>query len=292
MRLAYYPGCSPQSTTSELDATARKIALALQIELADLNGAACCGSVELRISDPDLFFAINARTLAMAESQGLDLLTICNTCQLTLSQTNQHLKEDVRLLERTNRVLSTIHLQYRGGVNIKHFLWVLLADVGRERIRKEIRTPLTGLKVAPFYGCHLLRPKKSLGFDDPDNPKSLQDLIHICGAEPVDFAGKIECCGFHNLPYDPELAVRLTGKYLKEARDAGAACIVTPCPLCFTMLDGYQEKADKILGFHVNLPVFHVPQLLGLAMGFGKDELMLKRNIISTNEILRKIGRG
>jgi len=292
MKFAYYPGCSPQSTTRELDITTRKIAMALKIELVDLNGPACCGSVELRLNDPDLFYAINGRTLAMAESQGLDLLTICNTCQLTLSQANQHLKGDIELLEKINRVLSKVHLEYRGGVNIKHFLWVLLADVGHEKIRKEIKMPLTGLKVAPFYGCHILRPKKTLGFDDPDNPKSLKDFIQICGAEPVDFPGKTKCCGFHNLPYEPELAVKLTGKYLKEAKDAGADCMVTPCPLCFTMLDGYQKKACKTSGFQIALPVFHFPQLLGLAMGMGKDQLMLKKNMVSADEVLFRIGRG
>lgn len=292
MRFAYYPGCSPQSTTRELDITTRKIAVALEIELVDLKGPACCGSVELRLNDPDLFYAINGRTLAMAESHGLDLLTICNTCQLTLSQANQHLKENNGLLEKTNRVLSEVHLGYGGGVNIKHFLWVLLANVGHEKIKKEIKTPLTGLKVAPFYGCHILRPKKTLGFDDPDNPRSLKDFIQICGADPVDFPGKINCCGFHNLLYEPELAVKLSGKYIKEAKDAGAECMVTPCPLCFTMLDGYQKKANKGSGSQGNLPVFHVPQLLGLAIGMGKDELMLKRNMISADEILRRIGRG
>jgi succinate dehydrogenase / fumarate reductase cytochrome b subunit len=290
MRFGYYPGCSPQSTTRELDVTTRKIAEALGIELVDLNGAACCGSVELRVSNAELFYGINGRTLAMAEDQGLDILTICNTCQLTLSQANQHLQENSKLLEKTNRILSEVNLEYKGGVNIRHLLWVLLADLGHEKIKKGIKRPLTGLKVAPFYGCHILRPKKELGFDDPDNPKSLEDLIQICGAEPIDFLGKTRCCGFHNLPYEPELAVKLTGKYLIEARNAGAECIVTPCPLCFTMLDGYQEKANNSFGFHVNLPVFQVPQLLGLAMGMEEDELMLKRNMISVNEILHKVG--
>jgi succinate dehydrogenase / fumarate reductase cytochrome b subunit len=274
MKFAYYPGCSPQSTTRELDGVTRKIAKALEIELVDLNGPACCGSVEMRVNDPDLFYAINARTLAMAESRGLNLLTICNTCQLVLGQANQSLKRDGELLDK-----------------VKHLLWVLLTDVGPEKIKRKLKVPLTGLRIAPFYGCHILRPKEALGFDDPDDPKSLEDFVRICGGEPVDFPGKIKCCGFHNLPYDPMLAVALTGKYLQEASDAGADCIVTPCPLCFTMLDGYQREANRESGSRVNLPVFHLPQLLGLAMGMGKDELMLKRHMVSADGILRKIGR-
>lgn len=292
MKFAYYPGCSPQSTTREVDVVTRNIAKVLEIELVDLNGPACCGSVEMRVNDPNLFYAINARTLAMAESQGLDLLTICNTCQLVLGQANQALKKDSELLGKINQALSAVHLKYSGGVKIKHLLWILLKDVGPERIKRKLKMLLTGLKVAPFYGCHLLRPKEDLGFDDPDDPKSLEDFIRICGGAPVDFPGKIKCCGFHNLPYDPRLAVALTGKYLQEASEAGADCMVTPCPLCFTMLDGYQTEAKNSLGVQVNLPVFHLPQLLGLAMGMGKDELMLKRNMVSIDGILRKIGRG
>ena len=291
MKFAYYPGCSPQSTTRELDVVARKLAKALEIELVDLNGPVCCGSVEMRVNDSDLFYAINARTLAMAESQGLDLLTICNTCQLALGQANQALKKDRELLNKINQALSAVQMKYSGGVEVKHLLWILLKDVGPETIKRKIKIPLTGLKVAPFYGCHLLRPKEVLGFDDPDDPKSLEDFIRISGGEPVDFPGKVKCCGFHNLPYDPLLAVTLTGKYLQEASEAGANCMITPCPLCFTMLDGYQIEANKKLSSQVNLPVFHLPQLLGLAMGMGKDELMLKRNMVPADGILRKIGR-
>jgi len=291
MKFAYYPGCSPQSTTRELDVVTRKIAKALDIELVDLTEAACCGSVELRINDPDLFYAINARTLAMAESRGLDILTICDTCQLILSQANHSLKRNNELLDKVNQALGKVDLQYYGGVEVKHLLWILLKDVGPDNIKKVVKYPLTGLNVAPFYGCHLLRPKEALGFDDPDDPKSLEDFIRICGGKPIDYPGKVKCCGFHNLPYDPKLAMTLTGKYLEEARHAGANCMVTPCPLCFTMLDGYQQEANQTLGTQVNLPVFHLPQLLGLAMGMRKEELMLERNMVSPEGVLRSIGR-
>jgi succinate dehydrogenase / fumarate reductase, cytochrome b subunit len=290
MKFAYYPGCCPQTTTRELDVSTRKIAMRLGIDLVDLNEAACCGSVELRLNDPDLFYATNGRTLAMAEAQGLDILTVCNTCELTLAQANKTLKEDHELLNKTNRALSTVHLKYSGGVSVKHLLWILLSDVGPAKIKKEIKKPLTSLKVAPFYGCHILRPKEILGFDDPDNPRSLDDFIQLCGAEPVDYLGKTKCCGAHIHGYKPELALTMTGKYLKQARDAGAQCMVTPCPLCFCMLDGHQKQANKKLGFHFNLPVFHLPQLLGLAMGMGEDELMLKRHMVSAHELLCQIG--
>ena len=164
----------------------------------------------------------------------------------------------------------------------------MLADIGEKNLKKKVVKPLSRLKVAPFSGCHLLRPKEVLGFEDPDKPTSLERLIRICGAEPIDYPGKIKCCGFHNLPYEPDLAVDLTGKYLKEAQESGANCMVTPCPLCFTMLDGYQKEAVKRLKTPLDLPVFHVPQLLGLAMGMDNKELMLGRNMISPKAILEQ----
>lgn len=289
MRFAYYPGCSPQSTTKELDANTRSTAAALGLDLVDLNGAACCGSVELRLNDEDLFYALNARTFAMAEKQGLNLMTVCNTCQLTLAQANRKLNADQKLLDRVNIALNETGIEYRGGVEIKHYLWVLIEDVGANKIKQRVRAPLSGLKVAPFYGCHLLRPKEDLGFDDPDDPKSLEELIGICGGEPVHYPGRIKCCGFHNLPYDQQLAVTLCGTYLKEAKEAGADCMVTPCPLCFTMLDGYQKEAEKALNIRLGLPVFHMSQLLGLAFGMTADSLMLGRSMVKPSELLKRI---
>ena len=289
MRFAYYPGCSPQSTTVELDHVTRKLAEILEIELVELKGASCCGTVELRLRNPDLFRGLNTRTLAMAEKLGLDILTVCDTCQLNLAQVNKELREDQEISLRTNEVLSEINLKYTGTVEVKHFLWVLLEDVGTQRLKDRVTNPLSSLKIAPFYGCHILRPKGVLGFEDPDKPTSLERLIRICGAEPVDYRGKTKCCGFHNLPYDRDLALELTGKYLKEAKEEGADCVVTPCPLCFTMLDGYQKEAEKRLDARLDLPVFHVPQLLGLAMGMDGKEMMLGRNMVSPARLLQRL---
>ena len=289
MRFAYYPGCSPQSTTKELDVTTRSTAEALGIDLVDLEGLACCGSVELRLNNEELFYAINARSLAMAERQGLNFLTICNTCQLTLCQANRKLKNDSALLDKINGILKEANLEYRGGVEIRHYLWVLMEDLGPEKLKERIQRPLSGLKIAPFYGCHLLRPLEDLGFDDPDDPSSLEDFITICGGEPVNYEGKIKCCGFHNLPYDQDLAVSLTGKFLKQAKDAGADCMVTPCPLCFTMLDGYQQEAERALNAKIDLPVFHLPQLIGLAMGMEGDDILLRRSMVQPFRILERI---
>jgi len=289
MKFAYYPGCSPKSTTIELDKTTRKLAEKLGIELVELEDASCCGTVELRSRNEDLYRALNGRTLAMAEKQGLNILTTCATCQLSLAQVNKELRDDKSQLAKTNRILSEIDLKYHGGVEVRHLLWVLLEDVGAERLKKQIVKDLERLRVAPFYGCHILRPKEILGFDNPNNPTSLETMIRLCGAEPVDYRGKTKCCGFHNLPYQQKLAVKMSARYLKEAKDNGANCVVTPCPLCFTVLDGFQSLASKELNTNLDLPVFHLPQLLGLAMGMNGKELMLSRNMVSPRTILAEI---
>ena len=286
MKFAYYPGCSPKSTTLELDKTTKRVCAKLDIELMELEDASCCGTVEIRSKNEDLYLALNARTLAMAEKLGLDIVTTCATCQLILAQVNRRLRDDKEQLEITNKVLSYGGLKYDGTVEVRHFLWVLLEDVGVERVKREVVRRLEGLRVAPFYGCHMLRPSDILGFDDPKNPTSLETIIRLCGAEPVDYRGKTQCCGFHNLPYQQKLAVSMSAKYLKEARDNGTQCMVTPCPLCFTVLDGFQSLAEKELGTDLDIPVFHLPQLLGLAMGMNEKELMLSRNMISPKKVL------
>jgi len=288
MNVAYFAGCSPQSTTKELDASTRRTAQALGFQLKELREATCCGSVELKLNNDDLFYSLNARTLAMAERESDILMTVCNTCQLMLSQANRRLKADGEMRERANRVLAGMGLKYEGRVEVKHYLWLLLNDLGLERLAERISKPASGLKVAPFYGCHILRPKEALGFEDPDEPHSLEDLINLMKAVPVDYPGKIKCCGFHNLPYDKDLAIALTGQYLLEAKKAGAECLVTPCPLCFTMLDGYQAEAEKKLKTIINLPVFHLPQLIGLALGLDPEALMLGRNMVPVGGVLSR----
>jgi len=290
MKRAYYPGCSPKSTTREADYVSRKVITRFGVELVELEGAACCGAGEIRSTHPDIFSSLNARTLAMAEKLGLDVITICATCQLNLAEVNKRIKEDQKVSDHVNQILSECDMKYGGGVEVKHLLWFLLDEIGPAKIVSEISRPLSSLRVAPFYGCHMLRPVELLGFDDPDSPTSLKRFIEICGAEAVDCDGKTKCCGFHNVASNSKLACQLTGSYLEEATAMQADCIVTPCPLCFTMFDGYQKESGKLLGKTFHIPVFHIAQLLGMAMGMTWRDLMLERHIISPKGLFEKLG--
>ena len=289
MKFAYYPGCSAKSTCPELDVSMKAVAKILGIELTELEVAACTGARQLRDSNEELFLTLNARTLALAEKLERNVVTVCATCLLNLAEVNDKLRRDAELRTKINRNLSEIGLKYRGECEVTHLLWVLLRDIGAEALAKRIVRPLHGLRVAPFYGCHILRPKDVLGFDDPDSPTSLDTLIRLVGAEPVAYDGKKRCCGFHVLMAREDVALKLSGRRLWEAREAKADCLVTTCPLCHTSLDPYQSAAARTSGAKADLPIIHLPQLLGLGLGLDPIELKLDGHVVSMAPVLEKI---
>ena len=292
MRYAYYPGCSAKVTCPELHHSTIKVAEKLGIELIELDSASCCGAGVINEANPDLNLALNARNLALAEQQELyTVLTICCTCQHTLADANKRLKNNAILLSKINNVLSKIGLKYNGKVAVKHFLWILIEEFGLEKLRKYVVTPLNGLKIAPFYGCHLLRPKEVLGFDDPEKPTSLDQLIELFGGKPVEYNGKTKCCGFHLILAKQKTALKMAGKNLQNAKEMGAECMVTPCPLCHMALDIYQQKIEGVMRAKINLPVLHLPQLVGLAMGLSMHEIKLSTHIVSAEKLFHKIGK-
>ncbi|MBI4292616.1 MAG: CoB--CoM heterodisulfide reductase iron-sulfur subunit B family protein [Betaproteobacteria bacterium] len=289
MKFAYYPGCSAKTTCPELDQSMKAVAKKLDLDLAELEVATCTGSRQIRDSNEELFLTINARTLALAERLERDVMTVCATCLLNLTEVNNTLRENAELRKKINANLATIGLEYRGSVEVTHILWVLLRTIGAEQLAKKIVRPLRGLRVAPFYGCHILRPKDVLGFDDPDSPTSLDSLIRLLGAEPVDYDGKKRCCGFHVLMTKEDLALKISGRRLTQAREGQADCVVTTCPLCHSSLDPYQAAVESKLGKKIALPIVHLPQLLGLGLGISAKELKLEGNAVSTAPVLEKI---
>lgn len=289
MKFAYYPGCFPEDTAAECDRSTREIVRRLGIELVPLESTACCGARMVNVVNPELNLALNARTLALAESQNLDVLTICSTCLFTLAEVNARLKDDSESRGRINEILSRTGLLYNGGVNVTHLLWVLLENVGVDRLQEEVTRPLSGLKVAPFYGCHTIRPADLLGFEDSRNPTSLERVIRAVGAEPVDYLGKIKCCGFHVIISDEKVALRIAAHQLRDATEHGADCLVTPCPLCHFVLDNYQPKIERQTKSKIELPVFHLAQLVGLALEIEARDLQFARHIVSPSHVLKAI---
>jgi len=289
MKYALYPGCAAKGATPELYQSTMAIIGRLGIEVTELTAASCCGAGVVGELDPEGALALSARTFAQAERVGLDVMTICGTCQGVMGGANRKLKADTALLERVNNLIEPEGLTYRGTVQVKHLLWIVVREVGLEKLKDEVQVTLGDLRIAPFYGCYILRPSWDLGFDDPENPTSMEKVIRAVGAEPVDYAGKVKCCGFPIILEKENIALTMNGTNLKEAKDAGADAMVTPCPLCHMSLDIYQERAARKINAKLELPVLHLPQMLGLAMGVPAEELGVRRHLVSVDPLIKAI---
>lgn len=291
LRYALYPGCAAKGATPELYQSTMAIIGQLGIEVVELTAASCCGAGVVGEAEPDVALALNARTFAQAEQLGLDVMTICGTCQGVMGAANKRLKEEPRVRERINQMLAQDGIAYRGTVQVKHLLWIVVREVGLHQLRGLVRIPMQGFRIAPFYGCYILRPSWDLGFDDPENPTSLEKVIKAVGGEAVAYPGRTKCCGFPIILEKEAIAVAMAGQNMKEAKDEGADFMVTPCPLCHMSLDIYQDRAGRAVHTTLNLPILHLPQLLGLAMGMPAKDLGLSRHFIPVDSILRTIER-
>ncbi len=280
-RYAYYPGCLASLSQLELDSSSRAVIKLLGIELVEMPSVTCCGAGDIHEAKPDYYLHISARILGQAEQTGCDtILTICNVCTLNLRQANKALQADAALLNRINDNLKEVGAAtYQGGVDVRHLLWEVSEGEGYERFKSIAVQSLEGLKVAPFYGCQILRPTKILGFEDPDSPQSLERLIIACGAEPIDYPAKVKCCGFPIILAREDVALGELVQPLEQAIDAGADVIVTPCPLCHLSLDAWQRKAAAFSGRDYEIPILHLGQLLGAAAGIEESELKFKRHV-------------
>jgi succinate dehydrogenase / fumarate reductase cytochrome b subunit len=290
MKVAFWPGCVSKGACPELYVSMEKIAPAIGLELLELWEAPCTGAGVLSEQNPELAYSLNALSLAMAEEKGADLMTICSTCQGVLSGAQYKFAHDEALLKRVNSVIADGGYQYRGTTKVKHLLWILVEDIGLDKLRPLIKRRLTGLNVAPFYGCYILRPEEHLGLrEKPERSTYLEQIIELVGATPVEYLGKSKCCGFPMLTFNPDTSLKMAGKHLTEAKAKGADLLVTPCPLCHLNLDGQQPDAEKAIKAPLGTPIFHLPQLLGLALGFEPAELRLNHHVVNTKLALDKV---
>lgn len=295
LRYAYFPGCVAQGACSELHKSTMAISQVLGIELIELKKAACCGSGTYKEDSQLLEDTVNARNIALAESLNLPLLTHCSTCQGVIGHVDERLKEakkyDLEYFNRVNGFLQRENCSpYQGTTEVKHILWALIGDYGLEALQAKVKKPLKGLKCAAFYGCYLLRAQKHLPFDNPFNPQSLEQVFSTLGATPVYYEGRIKCCGWPLSSYATEQSFPMAGKNLLDAIARGADCIVTPCPLCHLNLDSRQPEVAQVMGEKLDLPILHLPQLVGLALGIEPEKLGLNNHVVSTQKILQKLG--
>jgi len=295
LKYAYFPGCVAQGACRELYQSTQALTQALGIELIELKKAACCGSGTFKEDSLLLEDTVNARNIALAEELNLPLLTHCSTCQGVIGRVDERLKESQQTnpayLEQVNSLLTQEGcLPYRGNTTVKHLLYAIVADYGLQELENRVSRRLSGIKCAAFYGCYLLRAQKSMPYDDPYNPQSMENVFRAVGATPVYYRGRTQCCGWPLSSYATTQAFKMAGMHIQEALVAGADCMVTPCPLCHLNLDSRQPEVEKVVGEKLGLPVLHLPQLIALALGIKPKELGLERHIVSTRPLLEKLG--
>jgi len=283
----YFPGCSSSEGGAKAYGwSTRAVSKVLDIELVDLDDWNCCGSTPYSSVEELASFCLSARNLALAEKRGLDLVTPCSSCYVILNKTNSHLKQYPHLKAQVDEALAAGGLKYNGTVRVRHLLDVLVNDIGYEAIAAKVKRHLDGLKVAPYYGCQVVRPR--FGFDHPEFPNSLDKLLVSLGGEAVPFPLKTRCCGGSLIIPEEALALDLIGKILNSALSNGAECLITVCPLCQTNLDAYQSRVNQRFKTRFNLPVLFFTQLMGFAFGLSEEDLGLKTSIVPVERVLAK----
>ncbi len=285
-KFAFYTGCVSKGACPELFQSTMAVASKIGMELVEMESVGCSGAGVLpaQISDP-----INARTLAMAEEMGLPIVTICSTCQGVIGAARLRLMNEQYRNSINERFLREERLEYKGTAVVKHFLWVLVEEFGLDTLEKAIEAPLTDLKVSPFYGCYLRRPDDVI--EQGGRKRYMEQVFSAVGATNVDISGKGKCCGFPIASVDETNSLAMAAKHTGEAHDEGADAMVVPCPLCHLNLDGQQDRAASSTGKELDIPIMHLPQLVGLALGISPEELGLQRNMVDTSPILKKLGR-
>lgn len=291
-KYALFLGCTVPIKGLHYELSARKVAERLGIEFVDIPDFACCG-FPLASIHHHTAITLAARNLALAEAEGLNILTLCSACTGELTKVQKHLasEEGAEDLKRINADLKDLGCEYHGNVVVKHFARVLLEEVGLDRIKEEITQPLIGINIAPHYGCHCLRPSEIFdGFDDPIRPDHLDKLIEVTGATSVQYREKMQCCGGGILAFEEETPIKMVKQKLDHIKEANADAMTLICPSCDVMYDEYQPTVETTFDTEYKIPILFYSQLLGLAMGMDpKKDLAVKKNVVRVKPLLQKI---
>lgn len=272
LKYLFFLGCTVPYRLSNYEISARKVLSNLGVELVEMPEFNCCG-LPMDIVSHNLMLSLASRNLCLAEREGLNIMTLCNGCFGTLNKTNKMLKEDREAREKVEKYLIGDNMKFKGNIEVKHLVHVLTEDVGLEKIKNSVKKPLTSLHVAQHTGCHILRPAREVGKDDPENPTFLKNLIRLTGAECLDYMGETECCANPIIGVNEEIPFQVAREKLNNVKAVGAQALITVCPFCHTMFDANQSRIERAFNEKYNLPVLHYTQLLGLAMGFTSEEL-------------------
>jgi heterodisulfide reductase subunit B len=285
-------GCTVPVRALNYEISARKVAGKLGLRLSDVPDFSCCG-YPVKSVHRYAYLLMAARNLALAEKKGFPLCTLCSACCGALTEANHEIQEDEKLRKRINEDLfEWLGYRYEGGIRVTHFIRVLDQEVGRKRISEQLQADLSSLRVAPHYGCHYTKPSTIYNrTEDPEDPKSLDELIEATGAQSVQYEDKLQCCGGGVLAFDEQVALAMAHRKLDHLRAQQADAMILLCPFCNIMYEGNQRKIEKAYQTEYKLPILYYPQLLGLALGLEPDELGMKMNRVRTTELVKKINR-
>jgi heterodisulfide reductase subunit B len=284
-------GCAVPYRVASYEISARKVLKKLGLELVEMPEFNCCG-LPLDPVSHETMLILAARNLALAEREGLDIITLCPGCAGTLKKVNKMLKEDKNLREEINQHLKETGLEFKGTANPRHVLQVLREDVGLKKIKDSVIMPLYGLKVAEHNGCHILRPREFIGFDDPEDPETLKMLIEATGAKCVDYMDETECCGAPSVGVNDKIALQLARDKLNNIKKVNAQALITICAFCHIMYDTNELRIEKTFNETYGIPILHYPQLLGLAQGMKPEELAFSELRVNPSKILEQVCKG
>jgi heterodisulfide reductase subunit B len=282
-KFAYYPGCSLESLSLSYHQSALESTSALDVELQELEDWNCCGATAYFHADELLAHTLVARNLAIAEKDGLDFVAPCSACYKNAYFTNQQLHEEPDLADHINFALEEDNLHLDGTIDVKHLMEVFIDDIGLEELQSKAIHPLAGLRVAPYYGCQLVRPRKD--GENVENPQFFEDLLTAIGAEPVDYVTKMRCCGGSLIMTNREAALDMVFQLLSDATKRETDVIATICPLCNVNLEAYQRQVNQEYNTELKIPVMYFTQLIGIALGIDPEKLGIGKELISSAEL-------
>jgi len=281
MKLGFYPGCSLKGTSREYNESVKALAAALDIELKDIEDWNCCGATAAHSMNKELSLALPARVLALAEKQGFEEIVVpCASCYNRLSVAQYELSEDEDL---RHKIIDSIGISFAGNVNILNVVQFIDKYV-KDMIPAKVNHPFN-YDVACYYGCLLVRPHKILKFDRVEDPTSMDELMKLIGANPIDWAYKTECCGAGLSVSRTDLVAKLSGNIVKDAADRGAKAIIVACPMCHSNLDMRRPQIDQYLNENITVPVIYITQAIGLAIGLKPEALGLQRHFVKVTTL-------
>lgn len=289
---AYFPGCSLEKMAVSYHMSAMETTRKLGITLHEIEDWNCCGATTYFYIDELLAYTLSARNLAIAEKTGLDVVAPCSACYKNMYFTAAHLKKDADLAEHINFALEEDNLHFNGNINVKHLIEVFAKDVGPEELKSKVTKALGGIRVAPYYGCQIVRPQKEK--ENVEQPQFFEELLSAIGANPVNYPLKMRCCGGSLILSSRTAALSMVRNLLQCAVDSQAAVVATACPMCQVNLECYQQQVNQEFGTNFSMPILYFTQLVGLAMGilpkklgFGKEFVTLAPALLLSQQEIK-----